>query len=299
MKNFFLLFAAALLIPAANAVEEDIHEKCLKASDYKGCIEVFSGAIKDQIRTGTQNIKLNIDTQVTADGNQCPSEFAYAGGGYCRRFICEYAGLFGTGHHPDLAGKGVACHKGQGQLRWGEWDKEKVRASVNPECPNVQLEVGWQSSCHIVGKSMLDNLIAKNYQKVIDDAEKYPEALNVPNTRVLYAGAIWKSGLREEAIPHYVQAAEEVSLSDPAPWIAWISAASALHWQDQSSQYAIDFARKALKNEPKLANRNFQEKNYSDQEALLILRSLLSRSELSSYVRKVRRDAEYDDPRDW
>ena len=93
MKKLFLLFASALLIPAANAVGEDIHEKCLKASDYKGCIEVFSGAIKEQIKPGTQNIKLNIDTQVVADGNQCPSEFAYAGGGYCRRVICEYGGL--------------------------------------------------------------------------------------------------------------------------------------------------------------------------------------------------------------
>ena len=112
MKKLFLLFASALLIPTANAVEEDIHEKCLKASDYKGCIEVFSGAIKDQIKPGTQSIKLNIDTQVIADGNQCPSEFAYAGGGYCRRVICEYAGLFGAGHHPDLAGKGRNVIKG-------------------------------------------------------------------------------------------------------------------------------------------------------------------------------------------
>ena len=95
MKKLFLLFASALLIPTANAVEEDIHEKCLKASDYKGCIEVFSGAIKDQIKPGTQNVKLNIDTQVIADGNQCPSEFAYAGGGYCRRVVCEYAGYLG------------------------------------------------------------------------------------------------------------------------------------------------------------------------------------------------------------
>ena len=167
MKKLFLLFASALLVPAANAVEEDIHEKCLKASDYKGCIELFSGVIKDQIKPGTQNIKLNIDTQVVADGNQCPSEFAYAGGGYCRRVVCEYGGLFGVGHHPDLAGKGGRCHKGQGQMRWGEWDKEKVRASINPKCPDIPLEVGWQSTCHIAAAREIKNIGSRNYDQAI------------------------------------------------------------------------------------------------------------------------------------
>ena len=168
MKKLFLLFASALLVPTANAVEEDIHEKCLKASDYKGCIEVFSGVIKDQIKPGTQNIKLIIDTQVVADGNQCPAEFSYAGAGYYRRVICDYAGLFGSGHHPDLAGKGMKCPKGVGQMRWGEWDEEKVRASINPKCPDIPLKNGLQSTCQLIGKKILDIYIDKRYQVVVD-----------------------------------------------------------------------------------------------------------------------------------
>ena len=298
MKKLFLLFASALLIPTANAVEEDIHEKCLKASDYKGCIEVFSGAIKDQIKPGTQNVKLNIDTQVIADGNQCPSEFAYAGGGYCRRVVCEYAGLFGTGHRPDLAGKGFACDKGRGQMRWGEWDKEKVRASVNPECPDISLKIGWQSSCHIVGKSILDKYVDKNYQEVIAASEKYPEALNIPMTRTIYGAALWYSNQRDEAVRQYVRAAKEITASDKNPWLVWVSTAAGLYSQDPLSSDAIVFAKKALENEPKLADSSFQIANYTDQESLRFLRGLLSRPELSSYVNKVRRSSESKSLRD-
>jgi len=244
MKKLFLLLASALLIPAANAVEEDIHEKCLKASDYKGCIEIFSGAIKDQIKPGTQNIKLNIDTQVTADGNQCPSEFAYAGGGYCRRVICDFVGLFGAGHHPDLAGKGMQCPKGIGQMRWGEWDDEKVRASINPECPDLQLKKGFQNTCQQIGRTAAQLVVDGRYQEAIDKFVGHPKILEEPLLRTIYAGALWKTGKREKAIPHYLQAAEETEEFAHYRWITWIAGAGALYYQD-SDDYRIDiFAKK-------------------------------------------------------
>jgi tetratricopeptide (TPR) repeat protein len=298
MKRLLLLAPLVCSIQTGFAMEADIHEKCLKASDYKGCIEVFSGAIKDQIRPGTQNIKLNIDTQVTADCNQCPSEFAYAGGGYCRRVMCDFGGLFGAGHHPDLAGKGMGCPKGRGQMRWGKWDDEKVRASNNPECPSIQLKKGWQNTCHIIGKSILDNVIDKKYQKAVNDAEKYPKALNIPMTRAVYGSALWKLNQKDESIAQYVQAAEEISVSDANPWAVWIGAAAGLHYQNPSNSDAILYAKKALENEPKLIDRKFQEAIYKDQESLLLLRDLLKRPELTATVKKIDRAIERDQDSD-
>ena len=80
-----------------------------------------------------------------------------------RRVVCEYAGIFGAGHHPDPAGKGLYCSRGRGQMRWGEWDKEKVRASVNPKCPDIPLEAGWQSTCHIAASRSKKQLESGDY----------------------------------------------------------------------------------------------------------------------------------------
>ena len=298
MKKLLLLLASAFLIPAAYAVDAVVHKKCLKASDYKGCIEVLSGAIKDQVKPGTQNIKLNIDTQVTADGNQCPSEFAYAGGGYCRRVICDFAGLFGAGHHPDLAGKGMRCPKGIGQMRWGKWDEEKVRASNNPECPDIQLKKGFQNTCHQVGRTAAQLVVDGRYQEAIDKFVDYPKILEEPLLRTIYAGVLWKTGKREKAIPHYLQAAEETEESADYRWITWIGGAGALYYQD-SDDYRIDiFAKKAIKAEPNLLNEKFQRKNYDSQEALDILRGILKRPGLQGDVRKIERKLLRNDARD-
>ena len=106
-----------------------------KAVDYKGCVEVLSKVLADKLNPSIHNVRLYIDAQVRAVGNECHTEFAYASGGYCRRAISVYGGLLGRGHHPVLAGKGMKCPNGIGQMQWGEWDKEKVRASVNRACP--------------------------------------------------------------------------------------------------------------------------------------------------------------------
>ena len=48
MKRLLLLAPLLCSAQAGFGMEADIHEKCLIASDHKGCIEVFSGTIKDQ-----------------------------------------------------------------------------------------------------------------------------------------------------------------------------------------------------------------------------------------------------------
>ena len=42
-RLFFVLLCGALGTPAV-AVEDSVHQKCLQAADYKGCIEVMGGA---------------------------------------------------------------------------------------------------------------------------------------------------------------------------------------------------------------------------------------------------------------
>lgn len=122
-------------------MEADIHEKCLKASDCKGCIEVFSGAIKDQFRSGMQNKNLKIDTQLTAYGNQCPSEFVYAGGYLCRGVICEDFGFYRAGPIPIWLVKEWDVQKVAGKCV-GENVMMKKYGSNNLLCPSIQLKKG-------------------------------------------------------------------------------------------------------------------------------------------------------------
>lgn len=71
IRRLIATTAVAVLLagPALAQVSQEAHEKCLNAQDYKGCIEILGAVIKNQINPSTRNIKLNIDTQVVADGN--------------------------------------------------------------------------------------------------------------------------------------------------------------------------------------------------------------------------------------
>lgn len=286
MKKLIFLLTATLSIPVANAVEADIHEKCLKASDYKGCVEVFSGVIKDQIKPGTQNIKLNIDTQVVADGNQCPSEFAYAGGGYCRRVICEYAGLFGTGHHPDLAGKGMKCHKGLGQMRWGEWDKEKVRASINPDCPDIPLQIGYNSTCEsIVHFPRSNNDALAEYAAAV---QKSPRDWRKNNN---FAAALIGQDRYDEAVVFLRRADNSIREKSPHKWIVEFNLAFVLEAVDPGNQESKDLILKAMTRRHKLFDEDWQATVVGDRS---IMNRLLNYPE----IRGARRAAEEKNFRD-
>ena len=80
-------------------------------------------------------------------------------------------------------------------------------------------------------------------------------------TRIIYGGALWKLGDKDDAISQYVLAAQETTEADAGSWIPWITAAAALNYQDQSSYDAIAFAKKALKSEPKILSQSFQRAN--------------------------------------
>ena len=144
MRLFLLLSIPSLAFAVpASSVEDDIHKKCIAAADYRGCVEVLSGKESRPERViMDQGIAVN-------EGNECPYGYGYKGGGYCQEIVCNASGLLGTGHDPTLAAKGHACKKtsirlGSNQLGWG---KDVKRATVNKDCPDVPLGVGWTSTC--------------------------------------------------------------------------------------------------------------------------------------------------------
>jgi tetratricopeptide (TPR) repeat protein len=259
-------------------VSPEVHEKCIKAEDYKGCIEILGAVIKNQINPSTQNIKLNIDTQVAADGNHCPAEFAYAGAGYCRQAKCVYGGIFGIGHHPDLAGKGMACQKGIGEMRWGEWDKEKVRASVNPNCPNIPLEVGYQSTCSMANIKSIKLLADQRYE----DALKLLRPLSDVNINDWLSAtnatfALFKTGNFGDALIYARRANDSVS-SDNNKFQTEVNLAIMLEANDAGGSEALVHARRALKLQPKLSNQSFLRSRNIDASGLVIWNRLLDKA---------------------
>ena len=123
MKQLLLL-PILCLAPLAHAhVREDAHEKCLKAADYAGCVQVNSSVAE-------------------VDGNACPPGYAYAGDNACKEVECRYTNL----HSPLLAGRMWKCEK------WGLTImrlQPGVRSEMvnDPACPAGKPEVGWNSTC--------------------------------------------------------------------------------------------------------------------------------------------------------
>ena len=143
MKRILLPLLLAAVTTPSLAVDNEIHEKCIAAADYRGCVEVFLGKEAEPKRViMDQGIATN-------EGNECPYGYGYKGGGYCQEIVCNASGLLGTGHDPTLAAKGHACKNtsirfGSNQLGWG---KDVKRATVNSDCPDIPLKLGWTSTC--------------------------------------------------------------------------------------------------------------------------------------------------------
>ena len=140
-----LLFIAAAS-KANPQVEPSIHKLCIEAKDYAGCVRAMKGDTSNttrQIRSQGADI---------AEGNQCPSGFAYVGGGNCMEVKCVYntaTGLgFDTGHDQRVAGKADWGCKGSFWYGAGVMQLQgSARASINPECPPGEPQIGYNSTC--------------------------------------------------------------------------------------------------------------------------------------------------------
>jgi len=134
------LFAAIVIISelnfivAAGDIDPKIHEMCIQAADYRGCVEAQAGTPEYL-------------------GNKCPSNHAYVGDGQCQRVYCDWVGLGGGHHEPLIAGKSTwRCGNNYnfwkdelqvGVLRLGG----TVKIEKTSSCPSVSPKKGWNSSC--------------------------------------------------------------------------------------------------------------------------------------------------------
>ena len=78
------LIAGAIPVSAAGEVAPEIHQLCLQAADYRGCVEAQAGTPEYL-------------------GNKCPDNHAYVGEGKCQRVYCGWVGLGGGHHEPPVS----------------------------------------------------------------------------------------------------------------------------------------------------------------------------------------------------
>ena len=140
MKRLLLPLLTALALPTAVNAEVDpkVHNLCLTATDYIGCVKAQSGFINQSRITVDEGLAVS-------KGNACPANMAYIGGGTCQRIMCSRS-AFGPkfGRHDQLIkDKGWVC-KGGGLLKL---DIATAKAFNNPNCPDKEPEAGWNSSC--------------------------------------------------------------------------------------------------------------------------------------------------------
>ena len=128
------LIAGAMPVSAAGEVAPEIHQLCVQAADYRGCVETQAGTPEYL-------------------GNKCPENYAYVGEGKCQRVYCDWVGLGGGHHEPLVAGKSTwRCGNNYnfwkdelqvGILRLGA----TAKVEQTSDCPSIAPQEGWNSSC--------------------------------------------------------------------------------------------------------------------------------------------------------
>tara|TARA_X000000950_G_scaffold199506_1_gene240246 strand:- start:751 stop:1218 length:468 start_codon:yes stop_codon:yes gene_type:complete len=147
LKKFLIpiFFASSLLSPVKANIDRDIAEMCMKAVDFKGCVETISG--------GSIQKRMSIDQGVSiSEGNSCPQGYAYIGESKCQVVRCKYAwhGLGDArGNEPLIAGKSdwkctFDLLFGNGILRLGA---SIVPVTNDSKCPDGNPALGWNSTC--------------------------------------------------------------------------------------------------------------------------------------------------------
>lgn len=128
MRGFaFLSLVIATSLPAVANIQEDIHQKCVTAADYEGCVNVNSKISK-------------------INGNACEPGFAFQGQDTCVEVLC----MQGRSQHAAIiAGKMWTCTKQPGDVFIHILDTGKSSDMIyNFSCPGGKPEVGWNSTCN-------------------------------------------------------------------------------------------------------------------------------------------------------
>ena len=142
MKLYLLPLFAALALPTAVNAEVDpkVHKMCLAATDYIGCVKAQSGQSMQPRMTIDQGVSL-------VEGNACPENYAYVGGGTCKEVKCRGSGLFltiGGRTDPMLKDKNWKCPYTLPRIMFTD---STTRAFNDPSCPKGEPGKGWTSTC--------------------------------------------------------------------------------------------------------------------------------------------------------
>lgn len=134
--QFFLLGLPLIAIPTLSKaqVNPEIHNLCVAAKDYLGCVKAMKG---DSTSSERQTVDIDM---IRSTGNRCPSTMAYTGAGYCEKVICipNY-----RGHDYRLGGKGWSCKGGMTLQFTGT----PIRATTDERCSLTEPEIGKNNSC--------------------------------------------------------------------------------------------------------------------------------------------------------
>ena len=144
-------------IPALAEVDPKIHKLCIEAKDYAGCVR----AMKGDTSSSTSRTITSQGADI-AEGNQCTAGYAYIGGGNCQDVSCRYPAT-DLGHDQLIAGKidkdgndvwGCKYNwiYGAGELRL---TGAVTRTTNNPDCPEGEPELGFNSTCQTAAKGWL------------------------------------------------------------------------------------------------------------------------------------------------
>jgi hypothetical protein len=143
MKGIAVVIASLMFAsPLRAAIPSEIHELCVSAIDYVGCVKAQQG-FSDTTRV------INQQGADVAEGNACLSGYAYAGGGSCREVICSDKHVTHNGVLIDAGWQ--KCPRVTAlfvQLIYPvNWGENVQRAFVDPECPSGVPSVGYNSTC--------------------------------------------------------------------------------------------------------------------------------------------------------
>ena len=151
-------------------------------------------------------------------------------------------------------------------MRWGEWDKEKVRASVNPKCPDIPLEVGWQSTCHIAASKGTKKIETGDYdQAIIDLMQLLKQDPNNWFNLTNLGAALYAKGNYSEALVH-LKRANEVVLDANIKWLTQVNYALALEAvTPYSSQARHSFMKAISNNKSKACSKSLFKNGHGDK----------------------------------
>ena len=150
MKRLLLPLLAALTLPVQAGVDPEVHKLCKDVKDYLGCVKAQSGNALAPSRIITQQGGSVIE------GNSCPVDYAYSGGGYCTNVVEKR--IFAP--QRDLQKYGWECEKTLGLCNMGhvDWGRIVERAFIDPKCPLVEPGIGAPNSCAVAKERKTNNL---------------------------------------------------------------------------------------------------------------------------------------------